>query len=79
MPDPRIEKLARVLVEYSARIKPGDRVLIESEPVAEPLIRALYEHILMAGGHPHLALNLGGQISMSGVDTVFLSTPAMRS
>ncbi len=71
MPDPRIEKLARVLVEYSARIKPGDRVLIESEPVAEPLIRALYEHILKAGGHPHLALNLGGQISLSGVDTVF--------
>jgi aminopeptidase len=71
MADPRIEKLARVLVEYSAHIQKGDRVLIESEPVAEPLIRALYEQILKAGGHPHLALNLGGQVSLSGVDTVF--------
>jgi aminopeptidase len=71
MADPRIERFARVLVEYSARIQKGDRVLIESEPVAEPLIRALYEQILKAGGHPHLALNLGGQVSMMGVDTVF--------
>jgi aminopeptidase len=71
MADPRIEKLARVLVEYSARIQKGDRVLIESEPAAEPLIRALYEQILKAGGHPHLALNLGGQVSKSGIDTVF--------
>jgi aminopeptidase len=71
MADPRIEKLARVLVEYSAHIQKGDRVLIESEAVAEPLIRALYEQILKAGGHPHLAMNLGGQVSMSGIDTVF--------
>ena len=71
MADSRIEKLARVLVEYSARIRKGDRVLIESESAAEPLIRELYEKILKAGGHPHLAMNLGGQVSMSGVDTVF--------
>lgn len=71
MADSRVEKLARILVEYSAHIRKGDRVLIESEPVAEPLIRALYKNILMAGGHPYLELNLGGQISKSGVDTVF--------
>lgn len=71
MADPRVERLARVLAEYSAHIQKGDRVLIESEPAAEPLIRALYEQILKAGGHPHLALNLGGQVSMTGVDTVF--------
>jgi aminopeptidase len=71
MADDRIEKFARVLVEYSAHIRKGDRVLIESEPVAEPLIRALYEQILRAGGQPHLAINLGGQVSLSGVDTVF--------
>jgi aminopeptidase len=71
MADPRIEKLASVLVEYSTHIQKGDRVLIESEPVAEPLIRELYEQILKAGAHPHLAMNLGGQVSMSGIDTVF--------
>lgn len=71
MADLRVEKLARILVEYSTHIQKGDRVLVESEPAAEPLIRALYKYILQAGGHPHLALNLGGQISGSGVDTVF--------
>ena len=73
MADERVERLASVLVEYSAHIQKGDRVLIESEPAAEPLIRALYERILRAGGHPHLAMNLGGQVSLSGVDTVFFA------
>jgi len=71
MADSRVEKLARILVEYSAHIQKGDRVLVESEPAAEPLILALYKCILQAGGYPHVAINFGGQISGSGVDTVF--------
>ena len=52
MADPRVEKFAKVLVEYCTRIKPGDRVLIEATTAAEPLVRALYLRILEAGGHP---------------------------
>jgi len=56
--DPRIEKFARVLVEHCARIKPGDRVLIEGTTLAEPLIRELYIQILQKGGHPHPLVQL---------------------
>ncbi|HKZ55761.1 MAG TPA: aminopeptidase [Anaerolineales bacterium] len=73
MPDPRITRLARLLVDYSTRIGPGDKVLIEAEPVAEPMVRAVFERVLEVGGHPHLLLSLGGFASLSGIDDLFLS------
>jgi aminopeptidase len=50
--DPRVEKFAKILVEYCTRIKPGDRVLIEATTAAEPLVREVYLKVLEAGGHP---------------------------
>lgn len=52
MRDPRIEKLADVLVGYSTRIQKGDLVMIQSDPVGLPLVEAVYEKVLRAGGHP---------------------------
>ena len=72
MSDPRTERLATVLVQYSAALRPGDRVLIEAETAAEPLVRALFERALQAGAHPHLALSLAGQDTYSGIDDAFL-------
>lgn len=54
MSDPRVQRLARVLVHYSAHIEAGDRVLIEADHEAEPLVRELIKEILGAGGHPML-------------------------
>ena len=70
--DERIERMARVMVEYSTRIEPGDRILLEGTPLAEPLIRALYKQVLEAGGHPHLLISLDGLATYSGLDEVFL-------
>ena len=53
MANPRVEKFAKVLVEHSARVVPGDRVLIEATTAAEPLVRELIIQILQKGGHPH--------------------------
>jgi aminopeptidase len=61
MADARVEKLAQILVDHSAQIKPGDRVAIEATTAAEPLVRALYATILDRGGHPHLLLDLTDQ------------------
>jgi aminopeptidase len=61
MTDDRVENLARILVNHSAQIKPGDRVAIEATTAAEPLVRALYAAILEAGGHPYLLLELPDQ------------------
>jgi aminopeptidase len=72
MTDHRIRRLAEVLINYSANIGPGDRVLIEAEPMAEPLIRAVFEEILESGGHPHLLISLSGQVSLTGLDDIFM-------
>jgi aminopeptidase len=61
MTDPRIINLARILVNYSTKVKRGDKVIIWGfplEPVAAPLIRELYREVLHAGGHPHVIMNL---------------------
>ncbi len=61
MADVRVEKLAQILVDHSAEIKPGDRVAIEATTAAEPLVRALCATILERGGFPHLLLELPDQ------------------
>ncbi len=65
MADIRVEKFAKVLVEHSARIIPGDRVLLEGTTAAEPLLRELYIQILQKGGHPHLLMALPGTMPFS--------------
>jgi aminopeptidase len=60
--DPRIQKFAKVLAEHSARIVPGDRVLIEGTTAAEPLVRELYIQILEKGGHPHPMISFPGMV-----------------
>ncbi len=52
MKDPRIEKLAELLVKYSAPVKPGDKAVIQGSSVAAPLIREIYKQVLIAGGYP---------------------------
>ena len=68
MADTRVQKFAKVLVEHSARIVPGDRVLIEATTAAEPLIRELYIQILEKGGIPHPMIALPGMMPFSQDD-----------
>src|SRR5687767_6449330 len=52
MRDPRLERLADVLVNYSVGVKKDQVVRVSGPPVAQPLVLALYPKILAAGGHP---------------------------
>jgi aminopeptidase len=58
--DPRLERLAEVLVDYSAGVQSGDFVLLETTPLAAPLLRSLYRRVLQAGGHPQVRIGLHG-------------------
>jgi aminopeptidase len=61
MKDPRIINLAKILVHYSAQVKKDDKVMIRGfplEPNAAPLIEEVYRQVLIAGGHPHIQLDL---------------------
>ena len=53
MPEPRTVKLADILVNYSLKVKKGERVLINSSSeLAKPLVLEVYRKVLEAGGHP---------------------------
>ena len=51
-----ITKYAQLLVSYCLEVKEGQKVYIRSSTLAEPLIREVYREVLLAGGHPELAL-----------------------
>ncbi len=51
MPDPRVEKLAEIMVEYSLDLKPGQQVWLRTAPVAQEFNLAFYENAIKAGAH----------------------------
>lgn len=57
MTDPRTSKLARTIVQYSTRVKPGDWVNIHGSVLAIPLIMEVYKAALEAGGNPTIDLS----------------------
>ena len=61
MIDPRINKLARVLVHYSSGVKAGERVQLMGTPASEPLLRELYREVLRVGAHPIVRMRLSDQ------------------
>jgi len=62
--DIRYHNFARILVEYSAKIQPDDRVAIRTSTAAVPLIQELYSQILRRGAHPHLLMDLPDQTEL---------------
>lgn len=56
MKDPRIEKLAENLINYSLGLKPGEKVLIESIGGELPLTKALIKQAYKAGGVPFVTI-----------------------
>lgn len=58
MRDPRVDALAKILVHYSVKVKKGETCAIQSEVEAAPLVQAVYEEVLKAGGYPIMQLAL---------------------
>jgi aminopeptidase len=58
--DPRVSALAGILVRYSTKVSKGDVCVIQSTTSAEPLVQAVYEEVLRAGGHPIMQLSTEG-------------------
>jgi aminopeptidase len=56
MTDPRIEKLAGVLVNYSCAVKPGEAILIEAIDVPHAFTKALVRTAAAAGARPLVML-----------------------
>jgi len=58
--DPRTKKLAETIVKYSVFVRHDENVVIAGSTEAEFFIKALYEEVIKAGGHPILRLTLPG-------------------
>lgn len=60
MPDPRVVKLARVLVHYALELKPGQQFVLRTSPLAEELNLAVYEEAVKAGANIFVMQQLPG-------------------
>ncbi len=67
MKDPRIERLAKNLINYSCSIKPGEKILIDDIGNEVPLTKELIRETYKAGGIPFL------NIKNNELDRVLLS------
>lgn len=56
MVDPRVQAMADILVNYSAEVKRGDWVAIETEIEGQPMAQACASAVLRAGGYPTVHL-----------------------
>ncbi|MGC7870770.1 aminopeptidase [Desulfosporosinus sp. SYSU MS00001] len=56
MKDPRFEKLADSLINYSIALKPREKILIEVIGTGIPLAQALVRHAYQAGGVPFVSV-----------------------
>jgi aminopeptidase len=56
--DERIQKLARTLIYYSIKLKKGQLIQIQGEPVALPLIKAVFEEAVRVGAHPYTKIRI---------------------
>lgn len=61
MIDKRIEKLAKILVDYSIKVRKNDVIMIYCTAEAQPLVMEVYKRILKKGALPRLSVTLPGQ------------------
>lgn len=56
MIDSRLARLADILVSYSTKVRPGEKVLIQDNNIEEPFVCALVDAVHKAGGIPFVSL-----------------------
>ncbi len=56
--DPRLDKLAKVLMHYSLKLKKGQVVKIVGEVAALPAIKAAYKEAIDIGAHPYTQIRI---------------------
>jgi aminopeptidase len=60
MTDPRLQRMASVIVNYCLELKCGKELRIEGQYIAEPLIREIYREALLAGAYPSIMIGIPG-------------------
>jgi aminopeptidase len=58
--DPRIKKLANILVDYSIKVKKGEHIIVSGSTEAQDLMKEIYKLIIKKGAYPSLKVSLPG-------------------
>ncbi len=58
--DLRTRQLAKLIVDYSVRVKKAETVILSGGTEAQELLVALYKEIILRGAYPHVNVNLPG-------------------
>lgn len=62
--DPRVEKLAQVLVHYSLDLQPGEELAVKTSPLAEELNLAVLKEALLAGANVFFLNRIPGEMEL---------------
>lgn len=55
------EKYAKVLVDYSVKVQPGELTVIRTDSyLSQPLVKEIYKQVLLRGGHPVVRMGVEG-------------------
>jgi aminopeptidase len=80
--DPRVERLARLVVEYSLGLGEGDAFRIDAHESAEPLVLAFYRAALAAGAFPFANVEVDGLaeqlLAVGSADQIAYVSPIER-
>ena len=60
MTDPRVIKLAKIIVDDAAQVKKGERVQISATDIARELVMEVYKLVIKRGGYPMVNIGLRG-------------------
>ena len=60
MTDIRLRRMAHVLVNYSLKIQPDERLAIRTESIAAPLVREIVREALLVGAYPEVFPTVSG-------------------
>jgi len=63
MVDKRVEKLAKIIVDYSTEVKKGERVIISSSVLAKDLVLKIYKLVLQKDAFASIKFNVPGMAS----------------
>jgi aminopeptidase len=55
------QKFARLMVDYSTHVQPGDRVAITTSTAAIPFVIELYRIVVSRGAYPHVLMDIPNQ------------------
>src|SRR5215475_16157952 len=81
--DPRTQKMAEVIINYSTAVKPGELVLLRgTSPLSQPLIQALYAEAVKAGGRAFAFVHMSQEdeivMSNGNVDQIAAVNPMLK-